>query len=230
MSLSEEESLVQELKGRAFAPSWGGCSSARGALAPGPLSVSCGQSIGASASASVLAMSILSWFSLGLFGLISLQSTGLSRVFSSTTVQINICWLNTFPWGCFFPLQVSSISCPPITPHPQLSVQSLVPQYRLRIGQVTLFNTCASLPQHLPGFSRNVYICVCNYLIHTFSLTGDCCSMRAWIVLLVFTVVFLVLAYFPAYNGRTVTTRGRSNNFSIPRGFTSCSPGRYRVY
>ena len=45
-----------------------------------------GQSIGASASASVLPMSIQSWFPLGLTGLISLLSKGLSRVFSSTTV------------------------------------------------------------------------------------------------------------------------------------------------
>ena len=45
------------------------------------------QSIGASASASVLAINIQGWFPLGLTGLISLQSKGLSRVFSSTTVQ-----------------------------------------------------------------------------------------------------------------------------------------------
>ena len=42
-----------------------------------------GLSIGASASASVLAMNIQDWFPLGLTGLISLQSQGLSRVFSS---------------------------------------------------------------------------------------------------------------------------------------------------
>ena len=46
-----------------------------------------GQSIGASASASVLQMNILGWFPLGLSGLISLQSKGLSRVFYNTTVQ-----------------------------------------------------------------------------------------------------------------------------------------------
>ena len=45
------------------------------------------QSIGASASASVLRMSIQGWFPLGLTGLISLQSKGLLRVFSRTTVQ-----------------------------------------------------------------------------------------------------------------------------------------------
>ena len=47
---------------------------------------SSGQSIGASASASVLPMTIQGWFPLGLTGLISLLSKGLSRVFSSTTV------------------------------------------------------------------------------------------------------------------------------------------------
>ena len=45
-----------------------------------------GQSIGASDSASVLPMNIQDWFPLGLTGLI-LQSKGLSRVFSNTTVQ-----------------------------------------------------------------------------------------------------------------------------------------------
>ena len=48
---------------------------------------SSGQSIGASASASVLPMNIQGWFPLGLTDLISLLSKGLSRVFSNTTVQ-----------------------------------------------------------------------------------------------------------------------------------------------
>ena len=46
-----------------------------------------GQSIGVLASASVLPMNIQYWFPLGLTGLISLQSKGLSRVFSNTTIQ-----------------------------------------------------------------------------------------------------------------------------------------------
>ena len=46
-----------------------------------------GQSIGASASASVLPMNIQDWIPLGLTGWISLQSKWLSRVFSNTTVQ-----------------------------------------------------------------------------------------------------------------------------------------------
>ena len=46
-----------------------------------------GQSIGASASASVLPMNIQGWFPLGLTSLISFLSKGLSRVFSNTTVR-----------------------------------------------------------------------------------------------------------------------------------------------
>ena len=46
-----------------------------------------GQRIGVSASISVLPMNIQDWFSLGWTGWISLQSKGLSRVFSNTTVQ-----------------------------------------------------------------------------------------------------------------------------------------------
>ena len=50
-------------------------------------SISGDQSIGASASTSVLLMNIQGWFPLGLTGLISLQSKGLSRVSSNTTVR-----------------------------------------------------------------------------------------------------------------------------------------------
>ena len=46
-----------------------------------------GQNIRVSASASVLPMNIQDWFPLGLTGWISLQSKGLSGVFSNTTVQ-----------------------------------------------------------------------------------------------------------------------------------------------
>ena len=46
-----------------------------------------GQSIGASALASVLPVNIQDWFPLGLTGWISLKSKGLSRVFSNTIIQ-----------------------------------------------------------------------------------------------------------------------------------------------
>ena len=45
-----------------------------------------GQSVRASASSSVLAVSIQDWFPLGLTALISLQSKGLARIFFSTTI------------------------------------------------------------------------------------------------------------------------------------------------
>ena len=45
-----------------------------------------GQSIGASAAASVLPMNTQGWFPLELTGLISWQSKGLSRIFYSTTI------------------------------------------------------------------------------------------------------------------------------------------------
>ena len=57
---------------------------------------SCGQSIRGSVSASVLPMNIQGWFPWGLTGLISLQSKGLSRLFSSTIVQKQILWHSAF--------------------------------------------------------------------------------------------------------------------------------------
>ena len=69
------------------------------------LFVSGGQNIGAAASASILPMKIQDWFPLGLTGLTSLQSKGLSRVFSNTTVQKNqffgtqlSLWSNSHPY------------------------------------------------------------------------------------------------------------------------------------
>ena len=62
-------------------------SPASGSFPVSQLFTSGGQSIEVSASASVLPMNIQDWFSLGLTGLISLQSKGLSRVFSKTTVR-----------------------------------------------------------------------------------------------------------------------------------------------
>ena len=53
-----------------------------------------GQSIGVSASASVLPMNTQDWSPLGWTGWISLQSKGLSRVFSNTTVQKINCSLS----------------------------------------------------------------------------------------------------------------------------------------
>ena len=60
---------------------------ASGSFQTSQLFASCGQSIGVSASASVLPMNIQHWSPLGWTGWISSQSKGLSRVFSNTTVQ-----------------------------------------------------------------------------------------------------------------------------------------------
>ena len=60
---------------------------ASGSFLMSQLFASGGQSIGVSASSSVLPMNIQDWFTLVLTGLISLLSKGLSRVFSNTTVQ-----------------------------------------------------------------------------------------------------------------------------------------------
>ena len=62
-------------------------SSASGSFQMSQFFSSGGQSIGVSASASVLPMNIQDWFPLGLTGWISLLSKGLSKVFSNTTVQ-----------------------------------------------------------------------------------------------------------------------------------------------
>ena len=61
-------------------------SPASGSFRVNQLFTSGGQSIGVSASASVLPMNIQDWFPLGFTGLISLQSKRLSRVFSNTTL------------------------------------------------------------------------------------------------------------------------------------------------
>ena len=60
---------------------------ASGSFPMSQLFASGGQSIGASASTSVLSMNTQDWSPLGWTGWTSLQSQGLSRVFSNTTVQ-----------------------------------------------------------------------------------------------------------------------------------------------
>ena len=60
---------------------------ASGSFQMSQLFASVGQSIRVSASTSVLPMNIQGWFPSGWTGWISLQSKGLSRVFSNTTVQ-----------------------------------------------------------------------------------------------------------------------------------------------
>ena len=61
-----------------------------------------GQSIGTSASASALTMNTQGWFPFRLTGLISLQSKGLSKVFSNTSSKTSILW-----HSAFFMVQIS---------------------------------------------------------------------------------------------------------------------------
>ena len=79
--------------------------SASGSFPMSQFFASDGQRIGVSASASVLPMHIQDWSPLGWTGWISLQFKGLSRVFSSTTVQKHQ----------FFSAQLSSELCPTLT-------------------------------------------------------------------------------------------------------------------
>ena len=63
------------------------CFPASGSFQMSQLFASVSQSIGVSASTSVLLMKTQDWFPLGWTGWISLQSKGLSKIFSNTTVQ-----------------------------------------------------------------------------------------------------------------------------------------------
>ena len=85
-----------------------------------------GQSIGTSASTLVLPMNIQVWFPLGLTGLISLQSKGLSGVLSSTTV-----WKHQF-LGAQPSFQFNSHICTWLLEKSQFSLyRSLLAKWRL---------------------------------------------------------------------------------------------------
>ena len=71
----------------AVSSSWLQSFPAAGSLQMSQFFTSGGQSIGVSTSASVPSITIQDWFPLGWTHWISLQSKGLSRVFSNTTVQ-----------------------------------------------------------------------------------------------------------------------------------------------
>ena len=71
--------------------------SASGSFLMSQLFESVGQSIGASAS--ILLMNIEDWFSLGMTGLISLQSKELSRVFNTTAQKHQFCGVQLSLWS-----------------------------------------------------------------------------------------------------------------------------------
>ena len=93
-----------------------------------------GQSIGASASTSILPRNIQDWFPLGLIGLISLQSRGLSRVFSNTSSKASI-----LQHSAFFVVWLS---------HPYMTTGKTIALTRqIFVGKVMslLFNMLSSL-------------------------------------------------------------------------------------
>ena len=103
---------------------------ASGSFQMSQLFTSGGQSIEVSTSASVLPMNIQDWFPLGWTGWISLQSKGLSRVFSNITVQKHQ----------FFSIQLSS--------HPYMTAGKTISLTRLDfVGKVMtlLFNMSSRL-------------------------------------------------------------------------------------
>ena len=115
------------------------------------LFISDGQSTGASASASVLPVNIQSWLPLGWTGLIFLQSKGVSRVFSSTTI-----WRHQFSrqeyWSGFpFPTP-GDLSNPGIKPTPPALAGSL--------------HHCTTWEAHIIGKTNknsHYHSCHCNY-------------------------------------------------------------------
>ena len=111
-----------------------------------------GQSFGASAS--VLPMNIQGWFPVGLTGWISLQSKGLSRVFSNTTVQKHQ----------FFPTQLSLWSNSHI--HIWLLEKTIALTRQTFIGKVMslLFNMLSRLVIAFLPRSKHLLILWLNYL------------------------------------------------------------------
>ena len=99
------------------------------------LFASVGQSIGVSASTSVLPMNIQHWFPLGWTGWISLQFKGLSMVFSNTTVQKHQ----------FFGIQLSSQSNSHIHTWPQEKPIALTRQTFVGKVMSLLFNMLSRL-------------------------------------------------------------------------------------
>ena len=86
-SINNSQSLLKLISIESVMPSYLQSFPASGSFHMSQFFTSDGQSIGVSASASVLLMNIQDWFPLGWIDWISLQSKGLSRVFSNTTVQ-----------------------------------------------------------------------------------------------------------------------------------------------
>ena len=134
-----------------------------------------GQSIGFSASTTVLPMNIQDWFPLGLTGWISLQSKRLSRVFSSTTVQKHQ----------FFGAQLYSPTLTSIHDYDHglwyMTGKTIALTRRIFVGKVTslLFNMLSRLGSWLffqTSISLCPDLCVSNY-------THEVCAVCISIIL-----------------------------------------------
>ena len=88
-----------------------------------------GQSIGASASASVLPMNIQSWLPFGLTGLISLQSKGFSHIFSSAQFSHSVVSNSLRPHEPQHPMSLSITNSQSL-PKP-MSIESVMPSNHL---------------------------------------------------------------------------------------------------
>ena len=127
-----------------------------------------GQSIGVSASASVLPMNIQDWFPLGWTGWISLQSVGLSRVFSNTTVTKHQ----------FFGAQISSCQLS----HPYMTFGKTIALTRWTFVGKVMSLLFIMLPRlvitFLPRSKRLLISCLLLYFNKTQKLSSDqACSL-----------------------------------------------------
>ena len=104
------------------------------------------QSTGASVSASVLPTNIQGWFPLGLTGLISLLSKGLSSLLQHRSSKASILWHSAFFMG--------QLSCPYVTTRKNVSLT-----IQTSVGKVMSL-LCNTLPRFVIAFlSRNKHPC-----------------------------------------------------------------------
>ena len=165
-----------------------------------PFFASCGQSIGVSASTSVLPVNI-HWFPLEWTGSISLQSKGLSRVFSNTTVHKHQ----------LFGTQLSSQSNSHIHTWPLISHASKV---MLKILQ-TRFGTREGrgtrdqianirwIIKKAKEFQKNIYFCFIDY-----AKAFDCVDhQKLWEILKEMGIPDLTCLLKDLYAGQEATVR-----------------------
>ena len=131
---------------------------ASGSFLLSQLFTSGGQSVGASAPASVLLMNIQGWRPLGLTGLISLQSKGFSGVFSSSTIQKHQ----------FFDAQPSLWSNSHI--HTWLLEKTIALTMQSFVNKVLslLFNMLSRFVIAFLPRSKHLYFHVCGHCLHWF--------------------------------------------------------------